>query len=82
MNCLGFTNKLKIKLKVVLLKLSDCGFLQSARCLVVSQPKILLPLCSELAGSETLRLNETETMKKKRSWKKKKAAETDGCTSG
>jgi hypothetical protein len=70
------------KLKNAFSKLSDCGFLQSARCLVVSQPKILLPLCSELAGSETLRLNEIEKMKKKRSWKKKTALETDGSTSG
>lgn len=44
--------------------------------------KNLAALCSELACSETLRLNEIETMRKKRSWKKKTVAETDGCTSG
>lgn len=43
---------------------------------------ILLPICSELAGSDTLRLNEIETMKMKRSWKIKTVPETDGSTSG
>jgi hypothetical protein len=70
-------NTLKYLLEAIGLRFSAVS--KMSGCITT---KNLAALCSELAGSETLRLNEIETMKKKRLWKTKTAAETDGCTSG